>query len=88
MVEATLRELDPETVLILTLRDLEGLSYRELEALLDLPSRHREVAHPPRSAASCCAASSCARRRPGKRAARRQVRRASRPSAFLEVVPC
>ena len=32
------RELDPETVFILTLRDLEGLSYRELEALLDLPS--------------------------------------------------
>ena len=38
LVEATLHELDPETVLILTLRDVEGLSYRELEALLDLPS--------------------------------------------------
>ena len=37
-VEAALGELDPETALILTLRDLEGLSYRELEALLDLPS--------------------------------------------------
>jgi RNA polymerase sigma-70 factor, ECF subfamily len=37
-VEAALAELDPETALILTLRDLEGLSYRELEALLDLPS--------------------------------------------------
>jgi len=38
MVEAALSELDPETALILTLRDVEGLSYRELEALLDLPS--------------------------------------------------
>ena len=36
--EAALAELDPETAFILTLRDVEGLSYRELEALLDLPS--------------------------------------------------
>jgi RNA polymerase sigma-70 factor (ECF subfamily) len=38
LVEAALHELDPDTVLILTLREFEGLSYRELEALLDLPS--------------------------------------------------
>jgi RNA polymerase sigma-70 factor, ECF subfamily len=37
-IEAALADLDPETAFILTLRDLQGLSYRELEALLDLPS--------------------------------------------------
>jgi RNA polymerase sigma-70 factor (ECF subfamily) len=37
-IEAALAELDPETALLITLRDLEGLSYRELEALLELPS--------------------------------------------------
>jgi len=37
-VEAALAQLDPETATILTLRDVEGLSYRELEELLDLPS--------------------------------------------------
>jgi RNA polymerase sigma-70 factor (ECF subfamily) len=76
-VEAALGELDPETALILTLRDLEGLSYRELEALLDLPSGtvksrihrgRRELVH------------------------RLEQRRVHAPGgqakAFFEVVPC
>ena len=37
-VEAALRELDGETATLLALRDVEGLSYRELEELFDLPS--------------------------------------------------
>ncbi|HVS10423.1 MAG TPA: sigma-70 family RNA polymerase sigma factor [Planctomycetota bacterium] len=37
-IEAALAELDLETALILTLRDVQGLSYQELEALLGLPS--------------------------------------------------
>jgi RNA polymerase sigma-70 factor (ECF subfamily) len=80
MIEETLRELDPETALILTLRDIEGLSYRELEALLELPSGtvksrihrgRRELLH------------------------RLELRRACAPAAgggqagaFFEVVPC
>jgi RNA polymerase sigma factor (sigma-70 family) len=37
-IEGALAELDGETAFILMLRDVQGLSYRELEALLDLPS--------------------------------------------------
>jgi RNA polymerase sigma-70 factor (ECF subfamily) len=37
-VETALSQLDPETATLLTLRDVEGLSYRELEELFDLPS--------------------------------------------------
>ncbi len=77
-VEAALGELDPETALILTLRDLEGLSYRELEALLDLPSGtvksriHR------------------GRRELLQRLELRQARSAApdQAGAFFEVVPC
>ena len=78
-VEAALGELDPETALILTLRDLEGLSYRELEALLDLPSGtvksriHR------------------GRRELMRRLELRQAHepaRSGQAGAFFEVVPC
>ena len=37
-VEAALAELDPETATMLTLRDVEGFSYRELEELFELPA--------------------------------------------------
>jgi RNA polymerase sigma-70 factor (ECF subfamily) len=81
-VEAALAELDPETVLILTLRDLEGLSYRELEALLDLPSGTvKSRIHRGRR--------ELARRLELSRAiVRRPDADPSSASAFLEVVPC
>jgi RNA polymerase sigma-70 factor (ECF subfamily) len=80
LVEETLRELDPETVLILTLRDFEGLSYRELEALLDLPSGTvKSRIHRGRRELL---------RRLELRQAASTPPAGGRASAFLEVAPC
>ena len=83
LVEATLRELDPETVLILTLRDLEGLSYRRARGPARPALRHRQVAHPPRPPR----AAAPPRAAPGGGRTRRRRRPAGR-ARFLEVVPC
>jgi RNA polymerase sigma-70 factor (ECF subfamily) len=79
-IEAILGELDPETALILTLREVEGLSYRELEGLLDLPSG---------------TVKSRLHRGRRELFRRLELRRSTTPgapgsqgSAFLKVVPC
>jgi RNA polymerase sigma-70 factor, ECF subfamily len=79
-VEAALRELDPDTVLILTLREFEGLSYRELGALLDLPSGtvKSRIHRGRRELARRLELSRTVDRRPGPASS----------SAFLEVAPC
>jgi RNA polymerase sigma-70 factor (ECF subfamily) len=88
LVESALRELDPETALILALRDLEGLSYRELEALLDLPSGTvKSRLHRGRRELLQRLELLQSRAAPPDQAPPTQPGMA-RASAFLEVVPC